>query len=470
MRKSSSYLLFVSVLAIVLLTASTSSAQTASALLREGDTVPGDSSGWLINWGPGSKYSAQNGVGGFAFQVDTVNAAETEGVNHIWGNTTGGTGTILRTAATFGDFEQQPESFREFGMSDAGSLGYRAKSNNTNSGASVWGTWVDSSPILNAEDPISTLPGYFSTYNSGVGITRDGTPYWTGRYSTTQGGSATGIAIFYGTDLTVLLKSGDSIGGITETVTASSTAIQNLNLRFSAAGTSYINRIRVDTGPDTSEYIMVSNGDAMLAGGSIIREGSSVPNSIGGLAGELYTGFSRFGITESGSYMINANTDAASTRDDIIIIDGEIILREGDEIDGLTLNGSIESAFLNEDGDWAAIWDVDSGADNLEALIFNGNILLLEGDLVDWNNDGVINGSDQSGFLTDFNSSTRGLTLSDRDANGDVRLLFYADVDLDGTVLQGAFSMSVSAVPEPSSMFVLVLMAGPMLARRRRIR
>lgn len=445
----------------VLLGIGASHAQIASALIREGDTLPGDASGFLIK--DINTSSAQNGVGGFAYNVETFDAAGTGSIFHFWGNTTGGSGTVLRTTATFGDSEQV--SFDQFGMSDTGMLAYRSSTSDSRNG-----TWLDSTPILNEEDSISTLPGNFSTTNAAVGITRDGTPYWRGLYSTTQFDSVTNssAAIFYGTDLTVLLKSGDSIGGITETVAASYSAL-DLDLRFSANGTNYIEQVLIDTGSNTNDGTMVSNGAAMLTGGSLIREDSTVPTSIGGLTGELYDSFDRFGITESGSYLITGDTDAAETLDEFIMIDGEIALREGDQIDGLTLNGAIESAFLNEDGDWAAVWDVDFSGTNVEALIMNGEILLLEGDLVDWNNDGLIDGSDQNGFITDFRSSSRGLTLSDRDANGDVRLLFQANVDLDGSVLEGGFSMSVSAVPEPSSMIVLLLAAAPMLTRRRRM-
>ncbi len=445
-----------------------SHAQIASALIREGETLPGDSSGFLIS--DIMQHKAQNGVGGFAYNVKTFDVpgtgSTTQTISHLWGNTTGGAGTVLRSVSTFGNFEQF--AFGQSGMSDAGVLANRASSTHTLSGSDLLqGLWLDSTLILNEEDEISTLPGNFSTNNDAVGITRSGTPYWRTSYSTT-GGTSDGSAILLGDDLTVLLKSGDSIAGITQVVDSTTNAIR-LDLRFSANGTNYINEVYVDTGGSTTnDGVMVSNGAALLAGGSVIREGSSVSASIGGFAGELYGNFDHFGITESGSYLITGDTDAAETLDEFIMIDGEIVLREGDEIDGLTLNGAIECAFQNEDGDWAAVWDVDFGTDNLEALIMNGEILLLAGDLVDWNNDGLIDGSDQNGFITDFTNSSRGLTLSDRDANGNVRLLFNADVDLNGTVLEGGFSMSFSAVPEPSSMMVLLLAVGPMLGRRRR--
>ena len=43
--------------------------------------------------------------------------------------------------------------------------------------------------------------------------------------------------------------------------------------------------------------------------------------------------------------------------DEFVLIDEEFVLREGDQIDGLTIAGSIESAAYTEAGDWAVIWD-----------------------------------------------------------------------------------------------------------------
>lgn len=460
-------LLFACGIALLFGLPSVSNAQIASALIREGDTLPGDSSGFLIS--NINIYNTQNGVGGYAFNVETFDAAGTGEIDHIWGNTTGGSGTVLRTQTTIGNFEQT--GIYQIGMSDAGALAYRGISNDTLSGTTnMWGAWVDSSLVLNERDPIANLPGNFSTASTAVDITRDGTPYWKGGYSPNLGDStgAGQAAIFFGTEQTVLLRDGDAIVGVSETVAASYLAI-DLDLRFSALGNSYISQVLVESGSLDNDGIIVSNGAALLAGGSVIREQSLIPTSVGGLAGERYDNFDRLGITESGSFMITGNTDAAETLAEFIMIDGEILLRDGDVVDGLTLNGDIESAYQNEDGDWAAIWDVDFGANNLEALIMNGEILLLEGGLVDWNNDGLVDGLDQNGFITDFSSGNRGLTLSDRDANGNVRLLFNADIDLNGTLLEGGFSMSVSTVPEPSSLFVLLLASGPMLARRRRI-
>ena len=48
------------------------------------------------------------------------------------------------------------------------------------------GVWIGPMVVLNEEDPVATLPGQFSTFNSRPGITSDGIPYWVGGISTIQ--------------------------------------------------------------------------------------------------------------------------------------------------------------------------------------------------------------------------------------------------------------------------------------------
>ncbi len=457
--KSRFWIVPVAAAVIVAFCQTSVSAQIASALIREGDTLPGEPTGAAIT---AINNSAQNGVGGYAFTVNTGT------VGHIWGNATGGAGGILISEGTVGNLEQTAfESF--FGLSDAGMVGYSTLSTDLISGTTgLDGAWVGTTVLLNELDPITALPGNFSTFNSRVGMTQSGTPYWVGGYTDMLGGSTQDRALFLGNSPAAILRGGDSITGITETVLPNQGI--DFDVRFSANGSNYINPTGVNSGSTLNDVVMVSNGAVMMAGGSIIREGSPVPISVGGLVGENYDNFDFLGITESGNYLITGDTDfATTTRDEFVMTNSRIVLREGDSIDGFVLNGAIEGGYMNEDGDWAVIWDVDTmtGA-NLEALIFNGQIVLLEGDLVDWNGDGVIDAADQGGFLTNF-TGISSLTLGDRDASGFVNLAFTADVDLGEGILEGGFSLSVFAVPEPGTATLLGLMAVvPLLHRRRR--
>lgn len=425
---------------VVLVLQGIASGQFASALLRENEPLPGDMLGtgiFSIN------NTAVNGAGGYAFTVNTENGGTT--FSHVWGNATGGAGDVIVSEGTYGNLQQTSfESF--FGLSDAGVAAYSALSNDTVGGATgLDGVWTNETVVLNELDPITSLPGQFSTFNSRAGMTADGLPYWVGGFANAQGGSTQNRALFFGPDAAVVLKGGDSIAGVPEPVSMDSAGI-DFDVRFSALGTNYILPSAVDSASSLNDTVMVFNGAALVAGGGIIREQSPIPAEVGGLPGELYQNFDFVGVTEAGNYFITGNTDADNSEDEFVMVDGMIVLREGENVDGLTLNGAIEGGYFNENGDWAVIWDVDTPGGNVEALLVNGRIALLEGDDVDWNGDGVIDGSDQNAFLTDFTGITS-LTLGNRDVDDNVDVLFTADCDVNGLTLEGGFRMSVDLAP-----------------------
>lgn len=92
---------------------------------------------------------------------------------------------------------------------------------------------------------------------------------------------------------------------------------------------------------------------------------------------------------------------------------------------------------------------------------------MLENDAVDWNGDGTIDGSDDGFSITNF-SGISSLTLSDRDASGNISAYFTADaVDASGLELEAAFRVTVQ-IPEPGCAVLLMLaVAGLSLVRRR---
>jgi hypothetical protein len=113
---------------------------------------------------------------------------------------------------------------------------------------------------------------------------------------------------------------------------------------------------------------------------------------------------------------------------------------------------------MNENGDWAVTWDIAGGS--LEALIVNGELLLTEGDQVDWDGNGLL---DDGAVLTDF-TGTSTLVLGDQDVDSFFDVYFTADVDVRGEVLEGFFRMTV---PEPASIMLLSIGLLPLLRRRR---
>lgn len=397
-------------LLIVALVVAPASAQVATVLTQEGDILEANNSTVAsIN------NSATNSVGGYAFTVTTFGA-----VANVWGNPTGGPGMILATEQIIGGLELTSIEFF-FGMSDAGEIAYSAFTRPPGGGDTLDAAYLDNLLLLNEEDPIDNLPGRFSTFNSRPGITASGSPYWIGGIASAPGSSTETRALFFGTSVTPLLVGGDKINGIPETLDTGSLAI-GIDVRFSANGTNYITDANLNTS-GVEDSIVISNGAAMLAGGQIMREGVNIPASVGGI-GDQYESFDFFGITESGGFMVTGDTSAVSDSDEFIMIDGAIVLREGDTINDQLLNGAIESAFMNQDGDWAAIWDADLAGVNREVLIVNGEIVLSVGDEVDDTGDGI---ADENVSIIQF-TGINSMTLGSRDAEGNVSVYFTADI------------------------------------------
>lgn len=428
-------------------------AQVASALLQEDGTVPGGEEPIAS-----ITTSAVNQVGGYAFGINTSVGGST--VSYFWGNPAGGAGYTLRGETTIGDFEQT--SFESwFGLSDTGQIAYSPSCTNLVSGSTgLDGVWVDDTWISMEEEPYPHQAGWYWRYGSRAFITGDGQPYWKGGITDTQGGSTQNAGFFFGTTATPLLIGGQSVPNLPFPL---STTAVNYDYRFSAYGTNWMAEADMDTS-STSDNAVVLNGEGLFLGGALVREGSPLPASVGGLPDENWDNFDFHQINEAGTWMITGDSDTATSMDEFVVMDGQIILREGDLVGGYPVAGNIECADLNEAGDYALTWEVNLGGTNyVEALILNGELILKEGDLVDWNGDGVIDGGDEGAWLEDFTGTSDAMHISEPYGNGLIDIYFTADVDIHGNVLEGAFKLTV---PEPGTLSLLALGALALLRRR----
>ncbi|MCB9514488.1 MAG: hypothetical protein H6694_09290 [Candidatus Latescibacteria bacterium] len=404
-------------LAILTIAAAPAAAQVASALLVEGGGLPGGPVGETVS---SIGNSAVNHAGGYAFGINSTDGTET--LSRIWGSADGGLGGLLFSEGTYGDYTQTSfESF--FGIGNAGEAAYSPICNdNVGGGTGLDAVWLNDTVCMIEEAVYPPNPVYYWSFGSRPGCTADGRPYWEGGYTAVQGGSTQFRGLYLGTDATAVLESGDIIGGVDLAVTANGF---DFDYRFSAMASHWISPLTLNT-VTTGDLHMVMDGTALTAGGEFVVEGGVVPAAIGGLAGEHWAAFDFCGVTEDGHWFVTGDTDAAITVDEFVMVDGEIVLREGDLVDGYVVNGAIEGGYLNEDGDWAVIWDLDVDAVNVEALIVNGELVLREGDAVDWDGDGVV---DSTAVLTDF-TGISSLTLGNRDGEGALRAYFTADVNL----------------------------------------
>ena len=281
-----------------------------TALLREDDPLPGAPIGETVS---SISNPVVNHVGGYGLTVNSTGSGTT--LSNVWGNATGGPGTLIITEATYGNLMQT--SFESFhGLSDAGVPAYSASSNDTDTGTTgLDGAWLGSSVVLNEEEPVPTLPGQFSTFNSRPGITALGQPYWVGGISATAGSSTQNRVLFFGVGATPVLMGGDSIVGVPELVKTGSSNI-DFDYRYSQFGTNYLSPVLVDAST-TIDGVLVSNGAAVMLGGALVREGSPIPAIVGGLLDENWDNFDFMGITEDG----------------LMFFTGEMVLKEGDEVD-----------------------------------------------------------------------------------------------------------------------------------------
>ena len=402
------------------------SAQTATALVREGEVLGAAGAVNSIN-GPGV-----NHIGGFSVQLNTNNGTTT--LSHIWGNATGGPGAIIISEGTIGPW--QISAYETFhGFNDRGEPCYGVTAANTDTGLTgLDGVFVDQTLVLIEREPVPTMPGFYSTFNSRPGCT-SGEPWWVGGITNVPNSSTTqNRVLFYGIAATPVFKGGDLVGGVGLPQSMSTTL--DFSARFSRLGTHYTFEAQVTGATTATDQMMTLDGNVMVAGGGHIREGSPIPAAAGGLPGENWAAasFEEKGVTEDGRVLFTGDTSATTTVDDIVFFDGQVVLREGTVFAGpggnYTISGAIESGSLNRQGDWAVTWDVNppSGA-NREALFVNGVMVLQENDLVDLTGDGI---PDANGILRDFGGATT-MVIGPRNAHGEVAVYFTADIDVNNT-------------------------------------
>lgn len=393
------------------------SAEIARALLRERDPLPGAPAGQIVS---ALSNTAVNHVGGYAVSVNSSDGVST--LSHVWGNANAGPGTVLRTEGTFGSLVQTAfESF--YGMSDAGQIAYSA----TGTGGPVGNfdsVWLDGTPLAVQGNPVPSLPGQFYVFASRPGVTANGHAYWSSGYSNTAAGSSQNRVLLFGAGATVKLQGGVAVPGLPAPPVTGSISF---DYRFSELGNHFIIPVVMSTGSTLHDDAMVMDGSGLLVGGVLVREQTPVPVVAGGLPGENWDNFDFCGVTEAGDWFFTGDTEPSTTNDEIIVVNGVVTYREGNVVDGETLSGDIEGAYMNADGDVAYIWDVQ--ANTREALFVNNQLVLRETDLVDLTGDGVV---DAGKRLVDF-TGISALTMSDRDNLGNVKIYFTADVDTAGT-------------------------------------
>lgn len=401
----------VSALALLVVPAQ---AQFARGLLREGDAPAGAPAGHTVT---ALTSPAANHGTGFAVGANTSDGVTT--LSHFWGTAGPLAPQVLRTEGTINNFEQT--SFESFwGLSDTGSCAYSPLGTNLlTGGTGLDAAWIDDTVVAEEEQPIVSLPGKKWRFASRPGTTGAGVPYWVGGIDDIATGADEGRGLFIGMGATPLLKTGDVLpntGGPIDNAGIS------FDYRFSAAGTHWIAEIDTTEATGVDAYVVL-DGAVLTAGGpaDFLHEGTPVALSIGGLPGENWANFDFAAVTEAGEWFMTGDTSGVTTSDEFILKNGLIVHREGDTLDGEVLTGSIDSAYMNEHGRYAFIWDVVDGAGTLEALYVGSELILKSGAAVDLDGDGAV----EPGSIL--------VGLTDVVINGDDVVYFVGTVDVNGT-------------------------------------
>lgn len=397
-------------------------------------------------------------IGGFT--VTSLNAPNTNGLGGVGftfglANPAGGTinGFVSYTAALTQDI-----LFLNTDATTATLTGAETTSAFGNNGQFIFSPSVDGEDavwgqdglILRAGDAVPGNPGTFATFGSRPSnMQPDGTAYWIGGVTDTAGGSTQGRALwrYDGTNYTALLRTGDVVDGFTIGTTGVGFAYD-----LSDSGANHIHSLLLDTGSTATDGAIWVNGDV------VAREGGAA----GG--GELWSGLDFVSINNAGNYIFSGDTNGSTATDEFITYNSAIALREGDVVDGVTLGSSVNAASINNLNQVGYIWALAGGGEGLffasdaSNMASTSTLLLQVGDMVDFNDDGVADGT-----LLDFNSSFSigpGLQFSDDP-------FMYVEVDLmdlGGVEIEAIIRV---AVPAPGAAGLLGV-AGLAAARRRR--
>ncbi|MEM7628000.1 MAG: hypothetical protein AAF356_01115 [Planctomycetota bacterium] len=180
-------------------------------------------------------------------------------------------------------------------------------------------------------------------------------------------------------------------------------------------------------------------------------------------AGDNFDNWDGVSVNNRGDYLIHGDTDGDTSTDEFILVNGDIVYREGNLVDGVAMD-LVDAADINDHGQMVAVFNTEADS-GIESLVFGaeaGNrstweIILTVGDTLDFDGDGLSDGT-----LDDFNISA--FSNPFEIGNGRTVWLEVDYTDLAG----GSFEAIIGvAVPTPGAAGLLAL-GGLAAARRRR--
>ena len=304
------------------------------------------------------------------------------------------------------------------GISDAGGFVYSPSIDGDDGVYSQNGLLAVEGEAAPDFDPPAT-----TTFHSRPTMTPDGTAYWIAGIDPAGGGSSVGRALYSSAGavpgtISKVIAFGDLVDGLP--IDEGNGIDFDYNLSDNGH---HIHVLLLETG-DTN-----TDGHVYVDGSTVAQEASPSGD------GDNWDNFDSVSINDSGDYLFSGDTDGATASDEFIAHNAEIVLREGDTLDGITLasSASVQALSINNLGQAAFIWSYSGG----ETLFFacdasdpvgTASAVLTTGDDLDLTGNGV-----GDGVVNDFNAAGiigPGLSLGE---SGTV----FVEIDLDdGTELE----------------------------------
>jgi hypothetical protein len=304
--------------------------------------------------------------------------------------------------------------------------GFEASFGGTDAGQFVYSPSVGGSDAVYGHNGLLAVedvqaPGGFgagvtSTFHSRPKMRASGVAYWVSGVNRTGGTSTEERVFFRAPDadpsaISTVFVGGDSLAGGTLGLS------NGIDFDFDVSNddTHLINVLLLDTGSTADDGIVYVDGVEIAREGSLNGSGDSWDN------------FDVVVINNQGDFLFSGDTDGSTDTDEFIAYNGDIVLREGDTVDGVALSTTATVRFLslNDEGAAAYGWDTST-----EEFVFyacdasdlgNATRVLATGDELDIDGDGI-----GDAFVTDLNQSS-GTPSNSLAGDGSL----YVEVDLD---------------------------------------
>ena len=390
-------------------------------LVREGDTPPG-SDGLPVS-GLGLPATDSNGVVAFTGRLDDNGSAE----SFIWRDRS----IFWRASEVDGPAPAGPSPL--MGIGDNAEFIFQTMV------SGIDALWSHEGLLLQAGQPAPGLgEGALVQLSRWPTMTPDATAFWVSDFTDGRGVRGKGRVLYRSPGATpdsieVVLRSDDLVDGFP----IARPRGLDLNYQVSSDGAHLIQVMTLDTGSEDDNDILYLDGHIELREGDLATQGGGT-----GLD-EVWERFSRVAVNSQGDYLAVAVTDADSASDRVMVANGEIRLREGTVLDGITLSAqaNVLAVTLDDTGRGAFVWSL--GGFGSEYLFFACDVSRLEESVLVF----------QTGGATD---------LQDPDAN--IGIKGFADVGHGpalwlsaGDRLYAEVKMTDKSLPDDETLFEAVV-------------